>query len=94
MSRIGFGPGGRWLISKRRLRGRRDSQGGDGDMSNQFTSELLAALNASVEFKDSGWNEVEEVLRGQSKSTSSSQSSENRFAATICFGMSKVRQYL
>ena len=68
---------------------------GDSDMSERFTSALLAALNEATEFKDSGWNSIEEVLRGQSAPADFSRpqalASENRFAATVCSGMAKVR---
>jgi hypothetical protein len=68
---------------------------GGSDMSERFTSALLAALNESTEFKDNGWNSIEEVLRGQSPSTdfgpSQPQGSENRFAAVVSSGMAKIR---
>ena len=70
---------------------------GTGAMSDRLTSALLAALNESTEIKDSDWRELEWALRGQLDGVESrpgvepKTGSENRFAATICSGMAKVR---
>jgi hypothetical protein len=68
---------------------------GDSDMSLRFTSALLAALNESTEFNDSGWNTIAEVLSGESRPADlgppQPQTPENRFAATVCSGMAKAR---
>lgn len=69
----------------------------DGPMSDRLTSALLAALNESTEIKDSDWQQLERALRGQPDGVDSGPGadpktgSENRFAATVCSGMAKVR---
>lgn len=66
-------------------------------MPDRLTSALLAALNESTEIKESDWRQLETALRGQSDGADSRPDiepragSENRFAATICSGMAKVR---
>jgi hypothetical protein len=68
---------------------------GDSDMSERFTSMLLAALNDSTEFTDSGWSSIDEALREQIRPTAlmplPSLATENRFAAVVSCGMSKIR---
>ena len=69
----------------------------DGTMPDRLTSALLAALNESTEIKESDWLQLERALRGQLDGAESKpvvelkMGSENRFAATICSGMAKVR---
>jgi hypothetical protein len=66
-------------------------------MPDRLTSALLAALNESTEIKESDWLQLERALRGQSDGTDGKPGvepktdSENRFAATVCSGMAKVR---
>jgi hypothetical protein len=66
-------------------------------MSDRLTSALLAALNESTEIKESDWRQLERVLRSQLDGGDSRPAVEpkigleNRFAATICSGMAKVR---
>jgi hypothetical protein len=66
-------------------------------MPDRLTSALLAALNESTEIKESDWLQLERALRGQSDGVDSrpdadrETGSENRFAATVCSGMAKVR---
>jgi hypothetical protein len=66
-------------------------------MPDRLTSALLAALNESTEIKESDWRQLERALRGQSDGAESKPvvelktGSENRFAATVCSGMAKVR---
>ena len=69
-------------------------------MPDRLTSALLAALNESTELKQNDWLQLERVLRGQLNGVDSrpgvepSSASENRFAATVCSGMAKVRSNL
>jgi len=66
-------------------------------MPDKLTSALLAALNESTEIKDSDWLQLERALRGQVDGADRrpdiepKTASENRFAATVCSGMAKVR---
>jgi hypothetical protein len=66
-------------------------------MPDRLTSALLAALNESTEIKQSDWLQLERALRGQSDRVDGEafselkSGSENRFAATVCSGMAKVR---
>ncbi|MEH2515774.1 hypothetical protein V1279_001347 [Bradyrhizobium sp. AZCC 1610] len=66
-------------------------------MPDRLTSALLAALNESTEIKESDWLQLERALRGQSDGVDSGPDAdpetgpENRFAATVCSGMAKVR---
>jgi hypothetical protein len=66
-------------------------------VSDRLTSALLAALNESTEIKESDWLKLERALRGQSDRDDNQPASElktapeNRFAATICSGMAKIR---
>ena len=66
-------------------------------MPDRLTSALLAALNESTEIKERDWRQLERALRGQSDGVDSRPGaelntvSENRFAATVCSGMAKVR---
>ncbi|ANW00446.1 hypothetical protein LMTR13_09985 [Bradyrhizobium icense] len=66
-------------------------------MPDRLTSALLAALNESTEIKQSDWLQLERALRGQSDRVDGEAISdlksgpENRFAATVCSGMAKVR---
>jgi hypothetical protein len=66
-------------------------------MPDRLTSALLAALNESTEMKESDWRQPERALQGQFDEADSrpgvepKTGSENRFAATICSGMAKVR---
>jgi predicted negative regulator of RcsB-dependent stress response len=66
-------------------------------MTDKFLSAVLTALNESAEVKESDWNSIEAVLRGQAvladtrRKTAVSQVSDNRFAATISCGMAKIR---
>ncbi|WP_143039611.1 MULTISPECIES: hypothetical protein [Bradyrhizobium] len=65
-------------------------------MSDRITSELLFALNNSIEIKENDWNSIEDVLRRRVVPTASRPSSdvvvpENRFAATVSSGMAKLR---
>jgi hypothetical protein len=66
-------------------------------MPDRLTSVLLAALNQSTEIKESDWLQLEGALRGQLDGVESrpgvepKTASENRFAATVCSGMAKVR---
>jgi hypothetical protein len=65
-------------------------------MPDRFSNALLAALNESVELKESDWNSIAAVLRGPMEPAATRQAphvsaSENRFAATISSGMAKVR---
>jgi hypothetical protein len=68
-----------------------------GLMPDRLTSALLAALNESIEIKETDWLQLERVLRGQLDGVDSrlgvepKTGSENRFAATVCSGMAKVR---
>jgi hypothetical protein len=68
-----------------------------GPMPDRLTSALLAALNESTEIKDSDWLQLERALRGQFDGADGrpgiepKTDSENRFAATVCSGMAKVR---
>ena len=68
-----------------------------GPMPDKLTSALLAALNESTEIKDSDWLQLERALRGQVDGADRrpdiepKTASENRFAATVCSGMAKVR---
>jgi hypothetical protein len=68
-------------------------------MPDRFSSALLAALNDSVEVKESDWNSIAAVLRGpidapdiRLRKTVDAPASENRFAATISSGMARVRE--
>ena len=69
-------------------------------MPDRLTSALLAAFNESTEIKESDWLQLERALRGQLDGVDSrpgvepKTGSENRFAATICSGMAKVRPNL
>lgn len=73
-------------------------------MSDRLTSALLAALNESTEIKESDWLTLERALRGQLDRLESlpateptaglENRSENRFAATVCSGMAKIRASL
>lgn len=73
-------------------------------MSDRLTSALLAALNESTEIKESDWLTLERALRGQLDRRDSlpptepnaglENRSENRFAATVCSGMAKIRASL
>ena len=67
-------------------------------MPDKLTSALLAALNESTEIKDSDWLQLERALRGHQVDGADRRpdiepktASENRFAATVCSGMAKVR---
>jgi hypothetical protein len=66
-------------------------------MPDRLTSALLAALNESTEIKDSDWLQLERALRDpldgadRRPDIEPSTGSENRFAATVCSGMAKVR---
>ena len=66
-------------------------------MPDKLTSALLAALNESTEIKDSDWLQLERALRGQldggdrRPDIEPKTGPENRFAATVCSGMAKVR---
>ena len=66
-------------------------------MTDKLTAALLAALNESAEIKESDWLQLERTLRGQlaqadsRPDTESKAAPENRFAATVCSGMAKVR---
>jgi len=66
-------------------------------MPDKLTSALLAALNESTEIKASDWLQLESALRGQLDGADRrpdigpKTASENRFAATVCSGMAKVR---
>ena len=66
-------------------------------MPDRLTSALLAALNESTEIKDSDWLQLERALRGQldgadrGPDVEPKADPENRFAATVCSGMAKVR---
>lgn len=64
-------------------------------MPDRLTSALLAALNESTEIKESDWLQLERALRGDGadsrRGVEPNAGSENRFAATICSGMAKVR---
>jgi hypothetical protein len=68
-------------------------------MPDRFSSGLLAALNDSVEVRESDWNSIAAVLRGpinppdtRRQETTYAVASENRFAATISSGMARVRE--
>jgi len=68
-------------------------------MPDRFSSALLAALNESVEVKESDWNSIAAVLRApidppdvRPQQTAYAPASENRFAATISSGMARVRE--
>ncbi|WFU18808.1 hypothetical protein [Bradyrhizobium sp. CB3481] len=69
-------------------------------MSDRLTSALLAALNESTEIKESDWLTLERALRGQLDrvesvpATEPNAGLENRFAATVCSGMAKIRASL
>ena len=66
-------------------------------MPDRLTSALLAALNELTEIKEGDWLQLERALRGQFDGADSrpdvepKTDSENRFAATVCSGMAKVR---
>ena len=65
-------------------------------MTDKFSNALLAALNESAELKEGDWNSIASVLRGPVEPTAAgamahAPAPENRFAATISFGMAKVR---
>jgi hypothetical protein len=66
-------------------------------MPDRLTSALLAALNESTEIKENDWLQLERALRGPFDGADSKPGvepktgSENRFAATVCSGMAKVR---
>ena len=66
-------------------------------MTDRFMSAVLAALNEAAEVKESDWNSIEAVLRGSVDPAEAGlqpavfQVSVNRFAATICSGMAKIR---
>ena len=66
-------------------------------VSDKLTSALLAALNESTEIKESDWLKLERALHGQSDRDDNQPGSElktapeNRFAATVCSGMAKIR---
>jgi hypothetical protein len=66
-------------------------------MPDRLTSALLAALNESTEIKEGDWLQLERALRGQldgvdpGLDVEPKAGSENRFAATVCSGMAKVR---
>ena len=68
-----------------------------GSMPDRLTSALLAALNESTEIKEGDWLQLERALRGQldgvdrKPDVEPKAGSENRFAATVCSGMAKVR---
>lgn len=64
-------------------------------MTNTFMSAVLAALNDTSELKADDWNTIEAtgpVRIGAAVPLDVTQASENRFAATISFGMEKIRQ--
>lgn len=73
-------------------------------VSDRLTSALLAALNESTEIKESDWLTLERALRGQldrldslhptERNAGLESRSENRFAATVCSGMAKIRASL
>jgi hypothetical protein len=61
-------------------------------MPDRFMSAVLAVLNESAEVKEADWHSIEALLRGSvAVDTAGPQVSENRFAATICSGIAKVR---
>ena len=66
-------------------------------MPDRLTSALLAALNESTEIKEGDWLQLERALRGQldgvdrKPDVEPKAGSANRFAATVCSGMAKVR---
>lgn len=66
-------------------------------MPDRFMTAVLAALNESAEVKEADWHSIEALLRGSvdpvdvGPQAAGSQVSENRFAATICSGIAKVR---
>jgi hypothetical protein len=68
-----------------------------GPMPDRLTSALLAALNESTEINESDWLQLERALHGQldgvdrRPDVEPQASPENRFAATVCSGMAKVR---
>jgi len=70
---------------------------GTGAVSDRLTSALLAALNESTEIKESDWLKLERALRVQldkvdgDPGSELKTGSENRFAATVCSGMAKIR---
>ena len=73
-------------------------------MADRFTSALLAALNDSVEVKESDWNSIAEVLRASREAVDTAveavapldsanqfAASENRLAETVFSYVAKVR---
>lgn len=65
-------------------------------MTDRFMSAVLAALNETSELKADDWNSTEipqpELVRvGTAVPLDVTQPSENRFAATVSFGMGKIR---
>ena len=66
-------------------------------MTDRFMTAVLAALNESAEVKEADWHSIEALLRGSVDPVdvvpraAGPQVSENRFAATICSGIAKVR---
>jgi hypothetical protein len=66
-------------------------------MPDRLTRALLAALNESTEIKEGDWLQLERALRGQLGGADARPAIEpktgfeNRFAATVCSGMAKVR---
>ena len=69
-------------------------------VSDRLTSALLVALNESTEIKESDWLKLERALRSQLDRSDQEPgqelrpASENRFAATVCSGMAKIRANL
>lgn len=66
-------------------------------MTDRFMSAVLAALNETSELKAGDWNSIETALPvripvGGALPLEVTQASENRFAATVSFGMEKIRQ--
>jgi hypothetical protein len=65
-------------------------------MTDKFMSAVLAALNETSELTASDWNLIKAALPVRTAAGAAldarTQASENRFAATISFGMEKIRQ--
>jgi hypothetical protein len=66
------------------------------DMSERITSALLEALNNATEIKERDWASIEEALQSCSNPVDVQQpfaprTPENRFAATISSGITKLR---
>lgn len=66
-------------------------------MTDGFMRAVLAALNETSELKAGDWNSIEtaqpvRIPVGAVLPLDVTQASENRFAATVSFGLEKIRQ--